>query len=181
VLNDRHGCHIRPSSHTSACRGSVGARPARSGHQNSHGGTMVAEPPAPLHQPPPVPDSLPPSPFWPKVFSSAERLLLCCSRSPQDPAEESPLPELSSALPRAPPALVVGLGNEGGWQHVGFGRHSARAIAPPTSRVEALERSLAFKRWARGRCFRCLEHGHQVGTCRGPFSCIHCRRSGHHE
>jgi hypothetical protein len=59
------------------------------------------------------------------------------------------LPELSSALPRAHPAPAVGLGDE----HVGSSRRSARAIAPPSSRAEALERSLAFKRWARGRCY----------------------------
>jgi hypothetical protein len=30
---------------------------------------------------------------------------------------------------------------------------------------ERLDRRLAFKRWARGRCFSCLERGHQVGSC----------------
>jgi hypothetical protein len=48
-------------------------------------------------------------------------------------------------------------------------------------RKEGLERSLAFKRWARGRCFRCLERGHQVNSCREPFRCIRCRRPSHRE
>jgi hypothetical protein len=37
----------------------------------------------------------------------------------------------------------------------------------------------AFKGWARGRCFRCLERGHQVSTCRESFRCIRCRWLGH--
>jgi hypothetical protein len=125
-------------------------------------GGSPACPSAPLHQPPPAPTSLPPSPFKPTIFSSADRLLLCCFRSPQDLADVSPvlLPELSSASPRAPPAAAAGLGEERGWQHVGSGRRSSRAFSPPFSKVEALERCLAFKRWARGRCFRCLERGH---------------------
>jgi hypothetical protein len=90
-------------------------------------------------------------------------------------------PELSSAPPRASPAPAVGLGDEEGWQLVDSGRRSVRAIPPNSSRVEALERSLAFKRWARGWCFRCLERGHQVRTCREPFRCIRCRRPGHRE
>jgi hypothetical protein len=46
---------------------------------------------------------------------------------------------------------------------------------------EGLERSIAFKHWAWGRCFRCLEHDHQVNTCHEPFRCISCRRPGHRE
>jgi hypothetical protein len=143
---------------------------------------MVTEPHAPLLQPPSVPGSLPPSPFRPMVFSSAERLLLCCSRSPQAPAEDLPsmLP-VSSAKPYEPHAPAVGLGDEAGWQQVGSGRRYGRSIPPPSSRVEALERSLSFKLWARGRCFHCLECGHQVGTCREPFYCILCHCSGHRE
>uniref|UniRef100_A0A8R7QJN0 CCHC-type domain-containing protein n=1 Tax=Triticum urartu TaxID=4572 RepID=A0A8R7QJN0_TRIUA len=63
---------------------------------------------------------------------------------------------------------------------VGRGRRSGRRAPPEPSR-EGLERSLAFKRWARGRCFRCLERGHQVSACRDPFRCIRCRRPGHRE
>lgn len=44
-----------------------------------------------------------------------------------------------------------------------------------------MERSLAFKRWARGRCYRCLGHGHEVSTCQDSFRCIRCRRPGHKE
>jgi hypothetical protein len=42
------------------------------------------------------------------------------------------------------------------------------------------ERSFAFKRWARGRCYRCLAHDHQVSSCKN-FRCIRCRRPGHRE
>lgn len=67
-----------------------------------------------------------------------------------------------------------------GWVQVGRGGRPGRE---PSSLLpkEGLERSLAFKRWARGRCFRCLERGHQVSTCREPFRCIRCRRPGHRE
>jgi len=43
------------------------------------------------------------------------------------------------------------------------------------------ERSMAFKRWARGRCYRCLALDHQVSSCRDSFRCIRCRRPGHRE
>lgn len=93
----------------------------------------------------------------------------------------SPLLGPSSAsacngLSAATAAVVAGAG----WVHVGRGRHSGRRAPPEPSR-EGLERSLAFKRWARGRCFRCLERGHQVSACREPFRCIRCRRPGHRE
>jgi hypothetical protein len=39
----------------------------------------------------------------------------------------------------------------------------------------------AFKHCARGRCFWCLERGHQVSTCREPLRCIRCRRPGHRD
>ncbi|XP_048554207.1 uncharacterized protein LOC125535209 [Triticum urartu] len=79
-------------------------------------------------------------------------------------------------LSAATAAVVDGAG----WVHVGRGRRSGRRAPPEPSR-EGLERSLAFKRWARGRCFRCLECGHQVSACREPFRCIRCRRPGHRE
>jgi hypothetical protein len=67
----------------------------------------------------------------------------------------------------AEPSLFVAaaaLGDEEGWVQVGWGgRHGHE----PSSlyQKEGLERSLAFKHWARGRCFRCLERGHQVRAC----------------
>jgi hypothetical protein len=103
------------------------------------------------------------------VFFSAERLLLCCSRSPQAPTEDLPamLP-VSSAKPYEPHAPAAGLGDEAGWQQVGSGHRYGRAIPPSSSRVEALERSLSFKLWARGRCFRCLECGTKLAPVRSP-------------
>ncbi|CAL5044604.1 unnamed protein product [Urochloa decumbens] len=61
-------------------------------------------------------------------------------------------------------------------------KSSHRAVHPssPPSKTQ-VERSLAFKRWARGRCYRCLARGHEVSSCRGSFRCIHCRRTGHRE
>ncbi|CAO2143781.1 unnamed protein product [Urochloa humidicola] len=52
--------------------------------------------------------------------------------------------------------------------------------SPPPSKAQT-EQSLTFKRWARGRCYRCLAYGHQVGCCKDFFRCIRCRRSGHRE
>jgi hypothetical protein len=43
--------------------------------------------------------------------------------------------------------------------HVGRGRRTGQGAFPEPSR-KGLERSLAFKRWARGWCFPCLERGH---------------------
>ncbi|XP_039784393.1 uncharacterized protein LOC120651093 [Panicum virgatum] len=43
------------------------------------------------------------------------------------------------------------------------------------------ERSMAFKSWARCRCYRCLALDHQVSSCRDSFRCIRCRRPGHRE
>jgi hypothetical protein len=63
------------------------------------------------------------------------------------------------------------VGVDEGWVQVGrggrFGRESSSSL-----QKEGLERSLTFKRWARGRCFRCLERGHQISSCRGPFSVV---------
>ncbi|CAL5055637.1 unnamed protein product [Urochloa decumbens] len=61
-------------------------------------------------------------------------------------------------------------------------KSSYRAVHPssPPSKTQ-VERSLAFKRWARGRCYRCLARGHEVSSCRGSFRCIRCRRTGHRE
>jgi hypothetical protein len=73
-------------------------------------GANLLAPLPPLHLPPPAPGSLPPSPFKPTVFSSAERRLLCCSCSPQDPADVS----------------AAGLGDEESWQQVGSGRRSGQ-------------------------------------------------------
>lgn len=77
------------------------------------------------------------------------------------------LEELCDGLSPAAAALGV----EEGWVQVGRGNlpgHEPLSLL----RKEGLERSLAFKRWARGRCFRCLERGHQVNSCREPFRCI---------
>jgi hypothetical protein len=63
------------------------------------------------------------------------------------------------------------LGDEEGWVHVGRGGCPGHEPLP-LLRQGALERSLAFKRWARGRCFRCLQRGHQVSSCRKPFRCL---------
>jgi hypothetical protein len=77
-------------------------------------------------------------------------------------------------------AASATLGGKEDWVQVGRDR---RPGCTPSSLLqkEGTERSLAFKRWARGRCFRCLERGHQVSTCRGPFRCIRCHRPGHRE
>ena len=77
-------------------------------------------------------------------------------------------------------AASAALEADEGWVHVG-GRRRYNRGPPPESSKEGHERRLAFKRWARGRCFRCLEYGHQVGACRGPFRCIRCRGAGHRE
>jgi hypothetical protein len=94
---------------------------------------------------------------------------------------ESPLlgPSSASAC-NGLSAAAAALEAEAGWEHVGRGRRSGQGTPLEPSR-EGLERSLAFKRWARGRCFRCLERGHQVSACREPFRCIRCRRPGHRE
>ncbi|KAK1691741.1 hypothetical protein QYE76_008438 [Lolium multiflorum] len=76
-------------------------------------------------------------------------------------------------------AAAAAFDDEEGWTQVGRGCRSSRA--PLSSLREGLDRSLAFKRWARRRCFRCLERGHQVNSCRGSFRCIRCRRPGHRE
>jgi hypothetical protein len=49
------------------------------------------------------------------------------------------------------------------------------------ARGPASARNLAFKRWARGRCFRCLARDHLVRDCRESFRCIGCLRLGHRE
>lgn len=77
-------------------------------------------------------------------------------------------------------AATAALEAEAGWEHVERGHRFGRG-APPVPSREGLERSLAFKRWARGRCFRCLERGHQVHACHDSFRCIRCRRPGHRE
>jgi hypothetical protein len=76
--------------------------------------------------------------------------------------------------------LAAALGDNEGWVQVGRGsRHGREPSA--LFRKEGLEGTLAFKRWAQGRYFRCLERGHQVSMCRGPYRCIRCRRHGHRE
>ena len=77
-------------------------------------------------------------------------------------------------------AAAATLEDEAGWEHVGRGRRSDGGT-PLEPLREGLERSLAFKHWARGRCYRCLVRGHQVSACHGPFRCIRCRRPGHRE
>jgi hypothetical protein len=54
--------------------------------------------------------------------------------------------------------------------------HGGHARQPPVS-----TRSLAFKRWAHGRCFRCLARDHLVRDCCEPFRCLGCLRQGHRE
>jgi hypothetical protein len=51
---------------------------------------------------------------------------------------------------------------------------------PSTDTVKS-ERSLAFKEWAQGRCYRCLARDHQVSSCRDLFRCIRCHRPRHRE
>jgi hypothetical protein len=57
-----------------------------------------------------------------------------------------------------------------------------RVVRPSSpSSKSRVDRSLAFKAWARGRCYRCLGRDHQVSACRDSFRCIRCRRPGHRE
>jgi hypothetical protein len=73
-------------------------------------------------------------------------------------------------------AAVDALGDKADWVQVGRGGRPGREASSSLLRNEGLECSLAFKRWARGRCFRCLERDHQVNTCSAPSRCIRCRR-----
>jgi hypothetical protein len=50
--------------------------------------------------------------------------------------------------------------------------------SPPKTQVQ---RSLAFKTWAQGRCYRCLARDHQVSSYQDYFRYIRCRRPGHRE
>ncbi|CAN6288127.1 unnamed protein product [Urochloa humidicola] len=59
-------------------------------------------------------------------------------------------------------------------------RHLKHQSSPPPCPSQS-EQSIAFKRWARGRCYRCLARDHQVSSCRDYFCCIRCRHSGHRE
>ena len=93
---------------------------------------------------------------------------------------EAPLLGASSVSTCVDPSAVASFEVEESWVQVGRGRHACRGAPAKTSR-EGLERSLAFKRWDRGRCFRCLERGHQVSACCELFRCIRCRRPGHRE
>ncbi|CAL5007591.1 unnamed protein product [Urochloa decumbens] len=58
-------------------------------------------------------------------------------------------------------------------------RHADQS--PPLPHPSQSERSIAFKRWAQGRCYRCLARDHQVSSCRSSFRCIRCRCLGHRE
>ena len=58
-------------------------------------------------------------------------------------------------------------------------RNDLRSSPPP--RAPELERSIAFKRWARDRCYRCLARDHQVSSSIDSFLCIRCRHLGHRE
>lgn len=58
--------------------------------------------------------------------------------------------------------------------------HDDLQSSPPPCASES-ERSIAFKRWARGRCYRYLARDHQVNSCRDSFRCNRCRRPGHRE
>jgi hypothetical protein len=91
------------------------------------------------------------------------------------------LADLPSAKPRAPLAPAMGLDGEEGWQLVSSGRCSGRSFPLLSSKTEALERSLTFKRWARGRCLRRLKRGHQLPRVGKPFRCTRCRHPGHRE
>ena len=59
-------------------------------------------------------------------------------------------------------------------------RHGVEEPLPSTNTLKS-ERSLAFKQWAQGRCYRCLARDHRVSSCRDLFRCIRCRRPGHRE
>ena len=41
--------------------------------------------------------------------------------------------------------------------------------------------NLAFKQWARGRCYRCLVRDHFVQDYCEPFGCLGCLHPGHRE
>jgi hypothetical protein len=41
--------------------------------------------------------------------------------------------------------------------------------------------SLAFKRWAQGRCYRCLARDYLVRDCHESFRCFGCLHLGHRE
>ncbi|KAK1663422.1 hypothetical protein QYE76_051581 [Lolium multiflorum] len=113
--------------------------------------------PAALGGPAEVPlsdDVLPaPSLLWVDSLGSDE------DDDDEELAPRSPLAG-SVHVEEAPVAPCSGLGDDDDWVQVGRGGRPSR---DPSSllRKEGLERSLAFKRWARGRCFRCLEHDHQ--------------------
>uniref|UniRef100_A0ACD5VXY3 Uncharacterized protein n=1 Tax=Avena sativa TaxID=4498 RepID=A0ACD5VXY3_AVESA len=106
----------------------------------------------------------------PRTPSSSVTCSVHCTANVTAPAE--PSDGLSAA--------TAALGVEEGWVHVGRGGRPCREPSPLLHKA-GLERSVAFKRWAQGRCFRCLERDHQVSTCREPFRCIRCRRPGHRE
>ena len=61
--------------------------------------------------------------------------------------------------------------------------HPRRGVEEPLPSTDTLksERSLAFKQWAQGRCYRCLARDHRVSSCQDLFRCICCRRPGHRE
>ncbi|CAO2047364.1 unnamed protein product [Urochloa humidicola] len=90
------------------------------------------------------------------------------------------LPKQPDVVPKGMKVGFVGSSMEAPGLSVDTRDCPHRQSSPPP-RPSQSERSIAFKRWARGRCYRCLAHGHQVSSCRDYFRCIRCRRSGHRE
>ncbi|CAL4998504.1 unnamed protein product [Urochloa decumbens] len=89
-----------------------------------------------------------------------------------------------SPLLRDPPAgaQVADCSMRVGLKDRSYHHPSAHHVEQPSSPNKSKsEHSLEFKRWARGRCYRCLAHDHQVSSCKDFFRCIRCRRSGHRE
>uniref|UniRef100_A0ACD5YJ52 Uncharacterized protein n=1 Tax=Avena sativa TaxID=4498 RepID=A0ACD5YJ52_AVESA len=121
------------------------------------------------------------NPLWDASLSSDEAL---APRTPSSSVTWSVHCTANVTAPAEPSdglsAATAALGVEEGWVHVGRGGRPCREPSPLLQK-EGLERSVAFKRWAQGRCFRCLERDHQVSTCRDPFRCIRCRRPAHRE
>ncbi|CAL5060110.1 unnamed protein product [Urochloa decumbens] len=63
-----------------------------------------------------------------------------------------------------------------------YSSSSRRAVPSSSSLSKAqMEQRNAFKKWAQGRCYRCLARDHQVRSCRDFFRCIRCRQAGHGE
>ena len=66
---------------------------------------------------------------------------------------------------------AAALGDKEGLVQVGRGGRPGH-VPSPRVQEEDIDHTFAFKLWARGRCFRCLECDHQVSACLGTFRCI---------